>query len=150
MGHTYSCLFTHMIFSTRGRQRFLTRPALERLAPYVGGVVRKLRTKLVRLDGTEDHVHLLLWRPPSASESDLAREIKSSSSKWLKTEMGLGRLFAWQEGFSVFSVSNRLVPKVVEYIQAQEQHHRRETFEDEIIRLLEHHGIDYDPAWVFD
>ena len=94
----------------------------------------------------EDHVHLLLQFPPTLMIADAIRDIKSNSSAWMSSEIGR---FAWQQGYGGFGVSKSNIAAVVRYIQNQEQHHRKMTIEEEFIALLEKHGVEYDPQYVF-
>jgi REP element-mobilizing transposase RayT len=98
------------------------------------------------IGGMEDHVHALVELPPSMSVSRAVNLLKSNSSRWMNQQ---GIKFAWQEGFSSFAVSASNVPAVKKYILNQEIHHRKMSFEDELLVLLRKHGIDFDPKHVF-
>ncbi|MBZ5507594.1 MAG: transposase [Acidobacteriia bacterium] len=98
------------------------------------------------IGGMEDHIHLLLQFPPTLMIADAIRDIKSNSSGWMSREIGR---FAWQQGYGGFGVSKSNIAAVVRYIQNQERHHRKMTFEEEFIALLEKHGIEYDRQYVF-
>jgi putative transposase len=94
----------------------------------------------------EDHIHLLLQIPPTMTLAEAVRTVKSNSSSWMKQEI---KKFAWQEGYGGFSVSKSKIPVVVRYIKNQERHHKKMSFEDEFRALLEKHGIEFDPKYVF-
>lgn len=148
MAHTYASLSHHCVFSTKHRLPLLTRDAMARLVPYVGGIIRRRSGKLLAMDGAADHVHLLAVFSPKHAVSDLLRDIKADSSGWLhRTFPSLGD-FAWQEGYGAFSVSKSAMGDVIAYIQRQEEHHREMTFEEEFLLLLKKHEIDYDPRYV--
>ncbi len=121
-----------------------------RLVEFIGGIIRKRSGKLLAMNGPEDHVHLLGIFSPKTAVSDQIRDIKALSSGWIHDTFGDQKQFAWQEGYSAFSVSKSVAPKVVRYIENQQEHHKKLTFEDELIALLEKHGIEYDPKYVFD
>lgn len=150
MPGTYSQLLLHVVFSTKYRDPWLTTDVCPRLYPYIGGIIRGEQGMLSDIGGIEDHVHLYLrWRT-DAAVSDLMRTVKSKSSKWLhETFPSLGR-FAWQEGYSVFSVSKSQEPAVRLYIQHQREHHARTTFQSELDRLLRTHGVEFDPRYALD
>jgi putative transposase len=150
MPGTYSQLLLHIIFSTKGRTPWITTDVTERLYPYIGGIVRAERGVLLAIGGVEDHVHLYLrWRP-DGSISDLMRTVKSRSSKWLHETYPTLSMFAWQEGYSVFSVCKSQENAVKTYIANQRAHHAQHDFRTELLGLLSAHGIDFDERYVFD
>ena len=150
MPGTYSQILMHAVYSTRNREPWITPTIAERLYPFIGGIVRAERGVLYDIGGVEDHVHMYFrWRTDGAI-SDLMREVKSRSSGWLhETFPELGG-FAWQEGYSVFSVSKSREPAVKQYIAQQHEHHRKEDFKSELLRLLAAHEIEFDERYVFD
>ena len=150
MPGTYSQLLLHVVFSTKGRTPWITAEVAERLYPYLGGIVRAEKGVLIRLGGVEDHVHMYLrWRP-DGSISDLMRTVKSRSSKWVHETSPNLAMFAWQEGYSVFSVSTSQEEAVKKYIAQQAEHHRKEDFKSELLRILRAHGVEFDEKNVFD
>jgi putative transposase len=116
----------------------------------MGGIVRELDGKAMAIGGTADHVHLLLWMLPTASVAETLRVLKANSSKWTRRAHRSAKDFAWQAGYGAFSVSQSNAPAVVKYIQAQEKHHRRFSFQEEFIALLKKHGIQYDERYIWD
>ena len=118
----------------------------ERLWSYTAGICKRQKVFVHEIGGVEDHIHLLLQFPATIAVADAIRTIKTNSSGWMSDQIGK---FAWQEGYGAFSVSKSNMPAVIRYIQNQERHHRKMTFEDEFIGLLERHGIEYDPKYVF-
>ncbi len=150
MPGTYSQILLHAVFSTKYREPSITPQLTERLYPYMGGIVRAEKGVLYDIGGVADHVHMYLrWRPDDLI-SDLMRTVKSRSSLWMhQTFPGLGG-FAWQEGYSVFSVSKSQEATVKKYIAAQTEHHTREDFKSELLRLLRAHEIEFDERYVFD
>jgi len=150
MPGTYSQLLLHIVFSTKRRERWITPEVADRLYPYIGGIVRAEKGVLYDIGGVEDHVHLYLrWRP-DAAVSDLMRTVKSRSSKWMHGTFPELGAFAWQEGYSVFSVSKSQEEAVKSYIANQSRHHSKEDFNSELLRLLRAHGIEFDERYVFD
>ena len=150
MAHTYSCLLNHLVFSTQERRPWLDQSCRGELHAYLGGIARALEVTALGINGTADHVHLLLSLSPRHSVAEVVRELKSRSSAWLHRERGRTHAeFAWQEGYSIFSVSRSGTEKVLAYIAGQEAHHRKKSFEEEIVGLLRRHGIAYDERFVF-
>ena len=150
MGHNFTNLLTHVIFSTKDRVPNIKPDLKSDLHSFMGGIVRRLNGKAVIVDGTSDHVHLLLWMPPTVSISETLRVLKSNSSRWVNQKRGAGPAFAWQTGYGAFSVSHSSAPAVVKYIRGQEEHHRRVTFQEEFISFLKKNGIDYDERYIWE
>lgn len=150
MPGTYSQLLLHIVFSTKSRTPWLSADVTQRLYPYIGGIVRAERGSLFDIGGVEDHVHLYLrWRPDGAL-SDLMRTVKSRSSKWVHETFPAFSAFAWQEGYSAFSVSKSQEDAVKRYIAEQAEHHKKEDFKAELLRILRLHGIEFDEKYVFE
>jgi REP-associated tyrosine transposase len=149
MPHSYVTNLMHCVFSTKERFPLITSDLEVRLWPYLGGIARENRMKAIVIGGTSDHVHALLSLPATTSFAKAAQLIKGGSSKWIHDTFREHRKFAWQEGYGAFSVSSSQVDKTIAYIRRQKEHHRRRSFQDEFIELLEKHGIEYDRRYVF-
>ena len=150
MPGTYSQLLLHVVTSTKGRMPWISPAVAERLYPYIGGVVRAEKGALYEIGGVEDHVHLYLrWRPDGRL-SDLMRTVKAGSSKWMRETFPELAAFAWQEGYSAFSVSKSREDALKRYIRGQAGHHKTEHFKSELLRVLRAHGIEFDEKYVFD
>ena len=150
MPGTYSQVLLHVVFSTKQREKWISAQIAERLFPYIGGIIRTEKGTLLDVGGMEDHVHLYLrWRPDE-SISNLMRVVKARSSKWVHETIPRLAAFAWQEGYSAFSVSKSQEDVVKKYIANQAEHHRREDFRSELLRLLRAHGIEFDERYVSD
>ncbi len=150
MPGTYSQLLFHVVTSTKGRAPWITAGVTERLYPYIGGIVRAERGVLYAIGGVEDHVHMYLrWRP-DGTVSDLMRTVKSRSSKWMHDTFPDCAAFTWQEGYSAFSVSRSHEDAVKRYIAGQAEHHKTESFQSELLRILRAHGVEFDEKHVFD
>jgi REP element-mobilizing transposase RayT len=150
MPSTYTNLLYHIIFSTKQRQRLITNDFKEELYRYIGGIIRAEVGIQIEIGGIEDHVHILAKFKPVVAVSQMLAKIKANSSKWINETKKIATRFSWQEGFAAFSVSESQVPTVREYIRNQEEHHRRQSFQDELLALLERHGIEYDPRYLRD
>ena len=150
MPGTYSQLLLHVVTSTKGRKPWISTAVAERLYPYIGGIVRAEKGVLYEIGGVEDHVHLYLrWRP-DGTVSDLMRKVKSGSSKWIHETFPQLATFAWQEGYSVFSVSKSQEDALKRYIKGQAAHHKTEDFKSELLRILRAHSVEFDEKYVFD
>lgn len=150
MPGTYSQILLHIIFSTKNREPWITADIVARLYQYMGGIIRAEKGVLYDIGGIEDHVHLYLrWRP-DATVSDLMRTVKSRSSGWIHDTFPTLGAFAWQEGYSVFTVSKSQEGAVKAYIANQAEHHKKEDFKSELLRMLRAHEIEFDERYVFD
>jgi len=149
MAHSYVSSHLHYIFSTKQRRKLITPDLRDRLWPYMGGIAREHRMKALSVGGTDDHVHVLLSLPSTLSVAKAVQVIKGGSSKWISEQFPLLRDFEWQEGYGAFGVSISQIARTMDYIAGQEEHHRTRTFEEEFIRFLERHGIEYDAKYVF-
>jgi REP element-mobilizing transposase RayT len=146
MPHTYSQNYLHVVFSTKERRKLITKDFQPKLWSYMAGIGRNNGFLVLANGGMEDHTHLLIQLPATLALAKAVQLLKGGSSKWVGDH---GREFSWQEGYGAFSVSKSKVSTVAKYIANQEAHHRKITFEDEFIALLEKHGIEYDPKYVF-
>jgi len=146
MGSTYYSLHYHWVCSTKERRPFIRLSWRPRLHEYLGGTIRGLDGVPLKVGGVEDHVHALIGLKPTHCIWDFSRELKKASSVWAAENHE--RDFEWQEGYSIFGVSVSLMDTVNHYIEQQEEHHRKMTFEDELKLLLERHGIKYDPKYL--
>ena len=121
---------------------------IERVHCYVGQLVNTTGCKVVRVGGVNDHVHILFLLSRDVAISHIVEEIKRNSSRWIKTLAIHFRAFAWQNGYGVFSVSQSIVDKTLDYISNQEMHHKRFSFQDEYRQFLLSYGVEYDEAYV--
>jgi len=150
MGHTYTSLLYHIVFSTKGRRAWLKGDVWPELTRFTGGILRKRQGTLLAMNGVADHAHLLGLFHPKQALSEQMRDIKAVSSRWIHENLPGLKEFAWQSGYSAFSVSKSNGPAVAKYIAAQQEHHNKMSFEDELIALLKKHAIEYDPQYVLD
>lgn len=150
MAHTHSHIALHIVFSTRKRAALLRGVDLSALAAVMGSICRKQACKLLAANGCDDHIHLLVSIRPKVAVADLVRNLKSNSSNWIHETYASHGHFAWQSGYSVFSVSLSAMEDVDRYIARQADHHREMSFEEELATILEKHSIAYDERFVFD
>jgi len=141
MAHTYTNLLTHALFSTKDRRPAIRSEWKSDHHAYLGGIIINLRGQPVLINGPRDHVHLLFVLPAGPALSDFMEKLKANSSTWAKDH---ARGFAWQTGYTAFSVSQSKMADVKAYIAQQDEHHRRRTYQEEVVALLTRHGIDFD------
>ena len=149
MANTYTCLHYHIVFSTKNRENFISQNIEARVWAYIGGIARTHKMVALQIGGIENHIHALVGAPPPIAPSQIAQYLKGDSSKWIHTEFPDMARFSWQDGYAGFAVSKSIVPDVVRYIQNQREHHRKRTFEEELVELLEKHGIEYDERYLW-
>ena len=146
MSHTYAQNVVHLVFSTKDRRGALVKEFQPRLWAYAAGICKKEGIFAHSIGGTADHIHLLIQIPAAMALAKAASTIKANSSRWAHEQ---GYKFTWQSGYAAFSVSASVVPVVVRYIQNQEAHHQKMSFDAEFLALLKKHGVEYDPKFVF-
>ena len=145
---SYVSVRYHVVFSTKERRPWIAPAILPRLCEYMGGMIRAHKGHPVLINGPEDHLHFVLSIPVTTAIADFMRELKSWSSVWIHQTFPDLRAFAWQDGYAVFSVSPSVLPKVVEYVRNQQEHHKKVSFRDELIWLLKNHGIEFDERYL--
>lgn len=150
MPSTLTSLLYHVVFSTKLRQPLIEPRWRDDLYAVIGGIVRAEGGVLLAAGGTADHVHLLLSLSPTCCLSDAMRAVKSRSSRWARLRRQAAGRFQWQGGYGAFTVSKSHLSPVRDYIQRQDQHHRRVSFQEELIRLLERQGIEYDARYLWE
>jgi len=150
VGHTFTRLLYHVVFSTKKRRPTIRTDFRAELLAYMHGVVRNEDARILESAALADHVHLLISAGPTHALADLVRVLKASSSRWVHGKWPDAGAFAWQSGYGAFSVGESSVPRVAAYLKGQEEHHRRVPFGEELRRLLETHGISYDAAHFLD
>jgi REP element-mobilizing transposase RayT len=146
---TYTSLNYHFTFSTKNREPWISPSIEDRIWSYIGGVARKHKMTALQVGGIDDHIHTLVMAPPTLSPSQIAQYLKGDSSKWIHEEFRKLRGFEWQDGYGAFTVSKSQIAEVIKYIQNQREHHRKKTFQEEYLELLQKHGIDYDERYLW-
>ncbi len=150
MANTYSQIYIHIIFSVRARNNLIKKNFQEELHKYIAGIIKRRGQKLLAVNSVSDHIHILCNTQPDFNISDLVRDIKSYSTKFINNKKWLNRKFHWQRGFGSFSYSQSQVDGVIHYIQNQEKHHKKKSFRTEYLDFLKKFKVDYDSRYVFD
>jgi putative transposase len=145
--HTSANILLHMIFSTQGRLPLIKPEFRNDLFAYLGGIIREMRGTALIVNGTADHVHVLIRVRPAHSAAEIARVIKTNSSGWVRAKWTPS--FAWQAGYGVFSVSESNVAAVTKYIATQEEHHKKHSFQDELLAFLKKNNVAYDEKYLW-
>jgi REP element-mobilizing transposase RayT len=149
MANTYTQIHIHSIFAVQNRQSLIQSSWETELYKYITGIVQNHGHKLLQINGMPDHIHLLIGMRPVQSLSELTQQIKQDSSKWINKQRLVAGRFSWQEGFGAFSHSKSQVQTVITYIQNQKNHHKKKSFREEYIELLEKWEVDYDERYIF-
>jgi putative transposase len=148
MPSTYTKLYYHIIYSTKERRPLIEADWEERLYSVIGGIVRDNKGVLLAAGGMPNHVHLLISCRPTVALSSLLRDIKSNSSNWVHEQFT--KDFAWQEGYSAFTVSHSGIPDVKDYLAHQKEHHRKRDYKEELLAMLKLNEVEFDERYVFD
>lgn len=150
MPNTFSQLYIHVIFTVKGRENIILPVHKEDIYKYITGIIRNRKQKLVVINGMPDHIHLLIGLKPDMALSNLIRDIKAISAKFINEKKWLRGNFNWQEGFGAFSYSHSQMESVVKYIQNQEKYHSIRSFKDEYVDFLRKFNMEFDSKYLFD
>ena len=150
MGHSFSHLLVHIIFSTKGRINSIYTDLQNELFPYICGISKGENSPIYQINGVEDHIHILVALHPATSVSDYIKRIKTHSTKWIHSKFPNSKNFAWQSGYASFSVSESSKRAVANYIATQKEHHKRINYAEEIKSFLEKHRVDFDSKHYLD
>ncbi len=148
MANTYTQLHIQFVFAVKYRKALIAKEWKERLHQYITGIIQSNNHKMLSINSMPDHIHIFIGMRPTQSISSLIQNVKTETSKWIK-EQRLSLDFAWQEGYGAFSYSRSHVPNVIRYIQNQEEHHKKETFLEEYLKILKAFEVEYDEQYVF-
>ena len=149
MANTYSQLYIHIVFAIKGRQNLISANRKEEIYKYITGIVTNKGQKLIAINGMPDHIHILIGLKPDKSISDLVRDIKSNSSKFINDKKWINGKFEWQTGFGAFSYNHSQLTNVINYIQRQEEHHKIKTFKEEYIDFLKLFNVEFKDEYLF-
>lgn len=148
MAQSLTKQYSHIVFSTKNREKFINNKIKNELYSYIAGILKSLKSPAIIIGGTDDHIHILCILSKNYSISKIIEELKKNSSKWIKTK-GMSN-FYWQRGYGAFSISQSHVEIVQRYVKNQLEHHKNQTFKDEFRGLLQKYKIDFDERYVWD
>ena len=149
MANTYTQIHIQTVFAVQNRQSLIGDEWKEDLYKYMTSIIQNNNHKLLQINGMPDHVHILFGLRPVQAISNLMKQVKQDSSKWINQNRLARGKFSWQEGYGAFSYSKSQLPRVIKYIQNQQEHHKTKSFREEYLALLKTHGVDYDERYIF-
>ncbi len=150
MPNTFTQIYIHVVFAVKNRNALIKQDWEDKLYKYITGIVQKSNQKMLRINGMPDHIHFLIGMKPDCNLSDLIREVKKSSTNYIKENKITKFNFNWQTGFGAFSISHSQLDKVINYIINQKEHHRKRSFKEEYIELLNKYMVEYDEKYLFE
>jgi REP element-mobilizing transposase RayT len=149
MATTFTRLLVHIVFSTKNRAPLITPEVEEGLYAYMKGIAKNHASPVLEINGTSDHVHLLVSLSKRIAVADLLENLKKDSSLWIKTQGPQYKGFYWQEGYGAFTIGESAVTALKRYIANQKQHHRKVTFKTEFLTLLKKFRVEYDERYIW-
>jgi putative transposase len=150
MAQSLANVLIHLVFSTKNRHRWIDSEIEEELFKYVSGICREVHCPAHKLGASDDHIHIACSLGRTISISKLVEEIKTGSSKWIKTRGLRYSEFAWQNGYGAFSIGQSQLDDLRRYIANQREHHRHVSFQDEFREFLRRYEIEFDERYVWD
>ncbi len=148
MSNTYTQIHIQVVFAVHNRESLINADWKDELYKYITGIIQNNNHKVLQINGMPDHIHILFGMRPTQSLSDLIKQVKQDSSKWINKQGLVNGKFSWQSGYGAFSYSKSEVSKVVNYIKNQEEHHKKLLFQDEYLKLLKDFNVDYDARYI--
>jgi REP element-mobilizing transposase RayT len=149
MANTYTQIHLQFVFAVKYRAAIIHKSWRDLLFQYITGIIQNYNHKVICINGVEDHIHILIGMRPTQSISDLLQDIKGGSSKWINEKGFVSGRFEWQEGYGAFSYSKSQLQNVINYIENQEEHHKKKTFKEEYIEFLNAFEIEYNEKYIF-
>jgi putative transposase len=149
MANTYTQLHIQVVFAVQNRDCCITNQWRDELFKYITGIIQNNSHKMLAINGMPDHIHILFGMRPTQSLSNLMQDIKVHSSKWINERKFVKGKFSWQEGYGAFSYSKSLLPSVIKYIEMQQEHHIRKSFQKEYVELLDAFEVEFDDRYIF-
>ena len=145
---TFTQIYYHIVFSTKNRQPALRAERRDELFKFICGVIKNKQCHLYRINGVQDHLHILSSLHPTVSLANLVKDIKLGSSAWIKEGGAFPNFTHWQDGYGAFTHSQAERDRIIEYIKSQEEHHQRISFHDELRKLLVEAGVEFDERYL--
>ena len=150
MANTYTQLYTQYVFSVQGRHSFIRESFRDEIEKVMCGIITNHKCKPLAIYCNPDHTHIFVGIHPTIAPSKLMEQVKSGSSKWLNDKNIISGKFSWQDGFGAFTYSRSQIDQVVKYVLNQPEHHKKQSFREEYLLLLEKFDIKYDPKYLFE
>jgi len=149
MANTYTQIHIQAVFAVQNRDCIISKQWKDELYKYITGIIRNHNHKLLVINGMPDHLHIFFGMRPTQSISDLMQQVKEDSSKWINERKFIRSKFSWQQGYGAFSYGKSQVHQVIQYIQTQEEHHKKKTFIEEYKEFLKSFEVEYDERYIF-
>jgi putative transposase len=150
MANTYSQIYIQIVFAVKYRQNLISEDNREELQKFITGIVENRNAKLIAIYCNPDHTHIFIGMKPVHCLSELVRDIKAASSKFINEKNWIKGEFRWQEGFGAFSYSHSHISRVANYIDNQKEHHRKKSFKEEYLEVLHSSEVEYRHEYLFD
>ncbi len=150
MAGTFSQIYIQVVFAVKDRENLIQKNWKDDLHKYIAGIIKGKAQKPINVNGMPDHLHVFMGLKPSMPISDLVRDIKNNSSNFINDHKYIKGKFSWQEGYGAFSYSHSHIENVYNYILNQEDHHKKKTFKQEYLEMLDKFKIDYNEKYLFE
>ncbi|HXG38544.1 MAG TPA: IS200/IS605 family transposase [Bacteroidota bacterium] len=145
---THTQIIYQIVFGTKHRQKTLAADKRDELFRYIAGILKNKKCHLYRINGVDDHLHIVTHLHPSVALADLVKDIKLASSEFIKNDKLFPNFGGWQDGYGAFTYSIEAKDRLIEYVKNQQEHHRVKTYREEVIELLKEHGVEYDERYL--
>lgn len=149
MANTYTQIHIQVVFAVQNRGSLIQPEWEDSLYGYITGIIQNHGHRVLQINGMPDHVHVLLGMKSDQALSDLIKQVKQDSTKWINQQRLVRGRFSWQAGYGAFSYSKSQVPKVIKYIQNQKEHHKKKSFREEYLEFLKAFQIDFNESYIF-
>jgi REP element-mobilizing transposase RayT len=150
MPNTFTQLYIQFVFAVKHRESLIKKEWKDELYKYIIGIVQNNKSKMLAINGVDDHIHIFIGYKPTIAIPDLIKDIKLASGSWINDNRLTSHRFNWQEGYGAFSYRLRDIDEICRYIQNQEEHHLKKTFKEEYIELLNDFAIAYEEKYLFE
>lgn len=150
MANTYTQITVHIVFAVKKRENIIRKEYRDEIYKYITGIIHNKNNKLIAINGVSDHIHILVGLNPSIALSDLVRDIKNNSSNFINSKGWMKGKFQWQLGYGGFSYARSQRSTIINYIENQETHHRKVSFRNEYLNILQKFDVEYDEQYLFD
>ncbi len=150
MPQSLAKVLLHLIFHTKGSQHLIPETLEDELHAYIAGICRGQGAEAYRVGGTSDHIHIACTLPRTLSISALVQQVKQSSSSWIKEQAAENRDFRWQSGYGAFSLGQSQLDTLLRYIDKQKEHHKKTSFREELMIIMDKYGVEYDERYLWD
>jgi len=150
MANTYKQIYLQIVIVVKGRQCLIPEERREKLYKYITGIIRNKRHELIAINGVSNHIHFLFGLNPAEALSDLVKEVKRCSTNFINEQRWIKGRFSWQEGYGAFSYSRSQLNNVIQYVADQEIHHKKKTFREEYVEMLNKFEVVYNEQFIFE